>query len=144
MNFFVASTTNLVNKDPIKPITVSNSPSTTSNPPTPIVETPPTPEIPSTTLKTEPLPRRIAIPTENEQTESTIRNVIAPSSEDTKTQSRVVGNRNVVIAETTSVPNRTVVQRVVVSSNSSKANDDDSDIDLDDLMEQENDTKKSN
>ncbi len=70
--------------------------------------------------------------------------MIAPSSEDTKTQSRVVGNRNVVIAETTSVPNRTVVQRVVVSSNSSKANDDDSDIDLDDLMEQENDTKKSN
>jgi len=75
--------------------------------------------------------------------------VIPPSSEDTKTQSRVVGNRNVVIAETTSVPNRTVVQRVVVSSNttnSSKANDDDddSDIDLDDLIEQENDTKKSN
>jgi hypothetical protein len=74
--------------------------------------------------------------------------VIAAASEDIKTQSRVVGNRNVVIAETTSVPNRTVVQRVVVSSNptnSSKTNDeDDSDIDLDDLIEQENDTKKSN
>jgi len=56
----------------------------------------------------------------------------------------VVVNRNVVIAESASIPNRKVVQatsnRVVVSS---KKPTHDSDSDLDDLFEQENDTNKS-
>ncbi len=56
----------------------------------------------------------------------------------------MVVNRNVVIAESASIPNRKVVQatsnRVVVTSKKPTI---DSDSDLDDLFEQENDTNKS-
>jgi hypothetical protein len=112
-----------------------------SRPPTPKIETPPVPEIPSPAIKTETI--------ENEQTDTPNRNIIKNSSEktqdDTKTiSSRVIVNRNVVIAESTTIPNRKVVQgttnRVVVSS---KKITNDSDSDLDDLIEQENDTNKS-
>ncbi|CAF1124354.1 unnamed protein product [Rotaria sordida] len=180
---FRPSTTNLVNKDAIKSTTITNSPSTPSNnipqitndsipspeinssqTSTPKIEIPLTStEISSSTISNETIPRRIAVPIENEQIETTNRNVITDSTEknqeDTKpttttTQSRIVGNRNVVIAETANTSNRKIVQgttnRVVVSSdtiNSSKriTNDNDSDSDLDDLVKQlKNDIKKTN
>jgi hypothetical protein len=156
---FLASTTNLVNNDFIKLSTVTNPPSTPisttneavpspSQPPTPKIEIPTVSETPSPTVKAEPVSNRI--PIENKPTETPNPNVIADTSEknsdDSKTPSRVIVNRNVVIAE----PNRKVVQgtlnRVVVSSatiNSSKKTTNDSDSDLDDLFEQENDTTKS-
>ncbi|CAF1267867.1 unnamed protein product [Adineta steineri] len=154
------STTNLVNKEVIKPTIVANSPSIPDViPQQPInelvsnaqINSSPieTPSIPVTTVKPVTPPRRIAIPIENEQTETIARNVISDTSEDTKLQTRTTGNRNVVIAETVNIPNRKVVHRVVVSSdtnNSSKKviNDIDSDIDLDDLIEPEIDTNKIN
>ncbi|CAF3991093.1 unnamed protein product [Adineta steineri] len=154
------STTNLVNKEVIKPTIVANSPSIPDVIPqqpinelasnTEINSSPiETPSIPVTTVKPVTPPRRIAIPIETEQTETIARNVISDTSEDTKLQTRTTGNRNVVIAETVNIPNRKVVHRVVVASdtnNSSKKviNDIDSDIDLDDLIEPEIDTNKIN
>ncbi|CAF2389470.1 unnamed protein product [Rotaria sp. Silwood2] len=183
-----SSATNLVNKDAIKSTAITNPSSTPSSilqttndsisspqidssqssiPKVEILLT--STEIPSSTIPNETIPRRVAVPIENEQTETTNRNVITDSTEknqeDTKTtitttttttQSRVVGNRNVVIAESANTSNRKIVQgttnRLVVSSdtiNSSKRitndNDSDSDIDLDDLVKQpENDNKKTN
>jgi hypothetical protein len=126
--FLPASTTNLVNKEAIKLSPVINSPST------PIQLT--NESIPSPQINPpETIPNRIPVPAEIERPKSPIRN--SP-----ETPSRTVGNRNVVIAESSSIPTRTVVHgttnRVVVPST-----DTDSDIDLDDLIEQENQTINS-
>ncbi len=108
---------------------ISPSPST-------INESVPSPQItPAPKIETPPPVPEIPLPTE---TKSTV--VTEPAEKIPETSSRLVVNRNVVIAE----PNRKVVQttsnRVVVSS---KKPTNDSDSDLDDLIEQENDTKKS-
>ncbi|CAF0785439.1 unnamed protein product [Rotaria sordida] len=128
-------------------------------------------------LKTETITRRIAVPSDINQSnddknlsdnnnntnnnnpslnKSTIRSVITDSpdanqEEITTTQSRLGVNRNVVIAETTSVPKRKIVRttlssssssnRVVVSSDSINSSEKDRKTDID-LVGQENDTKK--
>ncbi|CAF3937838.1 unnamed protein product [Rotaria sp. Silwood2] len=124
-------------------------------------------------LKTETItPRRIAIPSDIDQSnenknlsdnnnnnspslnKSISRSVITNSSksnqeEITTTQSRLVANRNVVIAETPCVPNRKIVpttlssssNRVVVSSDSNNSPEKHKKIDIDSVG-QENDTKK--
>lgn len=116
-------------------------------PPTPKVETPPAPkvEVPPP-IKVEPPPPAPVIPpaaAKPIEIDSTTRNVVvnAPAKttpNETKVPTRTVVNRNVVIGDT----NRKVVQanRVVVPPSKSKH---DSDSDLEDLVEQENDTKKS-
>ncbi|CAF1161535.1 unnamed protein product [Adineta ricciae] len=153
-----SSVTNLVNKDAMKPSTVTTSPSvepastTPTNPSVPPpVETSAVLESPPAVTKIETPPRRVAIPAEKEQKEVTPKSttVIQPC-EETKTTPQPASNRNVVMSETSSVPNRTVVHRVVVSSDAKKSpqktttNNSDSDIDLDDLTEEESNTKKMN
>jgi hypothetical protein len=156
IEFLVASTTNLVNKDPIKPIV----PDPSSHTPEPVKEPVPSPQITSPQptpakveipiiVKSETVPRRIAVPLETEQIEMTSRSAVTDPSEnkkvddDTRTiqQSRSVVNRNVVIAESSRKVVHGTNNRVVVPSNKKLTNDSDSD--LDDLVEQENDTNKS-
>ncbi|CAF2041088.1 unnamed protein product [Rotaria magnacalcarata] len=170
-----SSSTNLVNKDAIKSTTSASLPSIPTNIPTiaavastngsipssqidssqssiPKVEILLQSETLTTPLSNETTPCRTAIPTAgNEQIAIASRNVVTNSSEDTKsttTQSRVVGNRNVVIADAS---NRKIVQattnRVVVSSDTINApkriiNNNDSDSDLDDLIEEDNNNIK--
>ncbi len=132
---FLASTTNLVNKDVIKPSPVidpTTPPTSTINEPVPTPPPPPKIETPPK-VETPPGPEKLPTPPPI-VTESADRNVVSEPS-------RVVVNRNVVISE----PSRKVVQtttsnRVVVST---KRPANDSDSDLDDLIEQENDTRKS-
>ncbi|CAF0790558.1 unnamed protein product [Rotaria sordida] len=122
-------------------------------------------------LKTETITRRIAVPSDINQSnddknlsdnnnntnnnnpslnKSTIRSVITDSpdanqEEITTTQSRLGVNRNVVIAETTSVPKRKIVRTTLSSSSSSNrvvvSSEKDKKADID-LVGQENDTKK--
>ena len=140
----------------MKPPTVATSPSVESastipaNPSVPSpVETSAVPESPAAVTKIETPPRRVAVPAEKEQKEVTPKSttVIQPCDE-TKTTPQPASNRNVVMSETSSVLNRTVVHRVVVSSDAKKSspktttNNSDSDIDLDDLTEQDSNTKK--
>ena len=145
-NEFLASTTNLVNKDVIKPSPVINPTPPPPPPPTSTINEPVQspakvePPPPPPKIETPPVQEKLPTPPPT-VIESIDRNHINEPSDDTKTSSRVVVNRNVVIGE----PSRKVVQtttsnRVVVSS---KRPANDSDSDLDDLIEQENDTKKS-
>lgn len=119
-------------------------------------------------LKTETLPRRIALTSDIAQqnetetsldnnanlnkstTRSVITNAPETTQEETTTppQSRLVLNRNVVIGESPGGPNRKIVQttltssnRIVVSSNNSKSPDKVKRTDID-VMEQENNRKK--
>lgn len=145
---FLASTTNLVNKDvnksspvinePVQaPQTTPVSPKVETPPAPPKVETPPAPKIevppPAKVEPPPPAPKPVEIV-------STTRTIASekPTSNETKASTRTVVNRSVVIGDT----NRKVVQanRVVVPSNKNKQ---DSDSDLEDLVEQENDTKIS-
>ena len=113
---------------------------------TPKVETPPAPkiEIPvAAKVETPSVPEKSLSVVKPITVESTTRNILVnssekPPSDDSKVPTRTVVNRNVVIGDS----NRKVVQgnRVVVPSNETKH---DSDSDLDDLIEQENYTKKS-
>lgn len=136
-----ASTTNLINKEAVK------SPPVTNPPPAEPVQTPPVaPEVPA---KTEPLPpARPAVPVEDKPKE-VITNHVAPAPVEAvkPTPPPTTGNRNVVLSEPANASGRTVVHRVVIAADTKspakKANDDtDSDIDLDDLVEQENKSKK--
>ncbi|UJR10445.1 hypothetical protein I4U23_014649 [Adineta vaga] len=146
-----SSATNLINKDAIKTPILTNSASIEPVPCIPVslpsVETPTIPEIPPlVAVKSKTPPRRIAISAEDEQKEVIAKNIVLQSSEETKIALPVTGNRNVVIGEAATVSSRTVVHRVVVSADTTKspkkvANHTDSDSDLDDLVEQEDDTK---
>ncbi len=108
-------------------------------PPIPKVEIPSVPETPVSTKLEQPI-----------NCSSVVEDSSEKNLDDTKTSTRVVVNRNVVIAEPNrnvviAESNRNVVQgtisnRVVVSS---EKRTHDSDSDLDDLIEQENDTKRS-
>ncbi|CAF0848848.1 unnamed protein product [Adineta ricciae] len=153
-----SSATNLVNKDATKPPAVTTSPSVepvSTIPATPFVPPPveisAVPDSPPAVTKIETPPRRVAIPAEKEQKEVTPKSttVIQPC-EEAKTTPQPASNRNVVMSESSNVPSRTVVHRVVVSSDAKKSapktttNDSDSDIDLDDLTELESNAKKVN
>lgn len=133
-----------MNKDVIKPA------------PTPAPEPVPvsTPEPPVKSVETpvqivEPLepPVATASPVKPVETVPATAPAKSPTRTDPdppKASTRVVVNRNVVVAE----PHRKVVQsasnRVVVSTQNAKKMKHDSDSDLDDLVEQENETKKCN
>lgn len=105
------------------------------------------------TTSNESVSSRITNSIENGQTETSNSKTVTNSSEDTIsktiTQSRVVVNRNVVIAESPNTSSRKIVQgttnRIVVSAdtiNSTKEIKNDSDSDLDDLVQQEEDDMK--
>ena len=143
-----------MNKDANKSSPVINEPvqvpqTTPVLPAPPLVETPPTPKVetpPAPKVEVPPPPPASVMPpaaAKPIEIDSATRNVVANAPEkitpnETKAPTRTVVNRNVVIGDT----NRKVVQanRVVVPSSKSKH---DSDSDLEDLVEQENDMKKS-
>lgn len=121
--------------------------------PVPKIETPPPVPVPKVQAPPPvPVPKVQAPPPVLEIVPSTIKpqavkQVIPVSSDDTKvTPSRLIVNRNVVIAEPENTPNRKVVQgttnRIVVSS-VKKPSTNDSDSDLDDLIDDENHTNHS-
>ena len=126
---------------------------------TPKTKSSPTPEILSSAVTTEIVPCHVVVSAETEQTETIARSVavdtLGKNQEESKSitkPSRLTENRNVVIAETTNSSNRKVAQeasnRIVVSSNTINSserinNDNDSDIDLDELVKQGDEIKKS-
>ena len=137
----LASTTNLVNKEVTKPPSpVINPPPSTVNELVPTPPPPPPPPVPKIEIPSpaEPVIQRISPPAESPE----------KKSDDTKAPTRTIVNRNVVVAESSrKVVQGTIPNRVVVSSDSiksSKKPSNDSDSDLDDLIEQENETSKSN
>ena len=128
---------------------------------TPKIDSSSTSQVPSSAITTETVSCHVTNSADTEQTETIARSIAADTSGKNQEESksvikslRLTGNRNVVIAETTNISNRKKIaqetsNRIVVSSsntnNSSEKinNDTDSDIDLDELIKQEDEIKKS-